>query len=145
MTQPAAYGPARDATEAARRALARHGITVPDHAARSIAEAILSHAVDHITLVEVADRHAWDIPDCREDILHRLHHRLISALLSHGVLPTEMPTQTLTYFTWSPSPVIPPGTQGSESPDWDWGQVQIKLSVPVRIPIPKPTPAGDPT
>lgn len=123
---------ATSAADAARRLLARRGFNIPSHVAEDLANAVLDHADQRVSVQDTADRHAWDIPAWRDDILQRLRRGLLDEITSHGCLPTALPTMIFTYTSYQFGVRVPLQGWEGEPPEWD--QVLIKLSAPVRTP-----------
>lgn len=117
---------------AAGRAAALHGITLPRDTAQQIADAVLGHADKQHSVRTSLDRRTWQHPDVCEHALQRLRHQLLDEITSQGLLPTALPTQTLTYVSWQYRSSKPLAASETEPAEWD--AVEITLTVPVRTP-----------
>lgn len=117
--------------DAARRMLARRGITVYDYLAQDVADAVLNYASDTISVRDRCERHMWQSRDFQEHLLQRLRHRLLDEITTQGCVPTALPAQAIRYVTWAGSE--PPAQPGDPEPAV-WDQAEVVLSAPVRMP-----------
>lgn len=120
------------AAEAAGRAAALHGISLPGYAARQIADAVLGHADSTASARDSVERRMWQDPGAREYLLQRLRHRLLDEITSQGLVPTALPTVALAYQSWRYGSEQP--LRASEAEPAEWDTVEVTLTVPVRVP-----------
>lgn len=117
--------------DAAGRAAALHGITLPGYAAQQIADAVLGHADNKIQARHLVYRHMWEIPEAQEQVLWDMRRRLLQEVIRQECVPTALPTETITYM----SHLFGAETASSSATEpAEWGQVEITLTVPVRTP-----------
>lgn len=130
-----------DPLQAARGALYRHRCLVPDHVLREVVEAVLATADRIVDLKHIIVRQAWETERYRESERIDMRRRLLYDVADVGLIPTDLPTETLRYFTQPPWAGDPSASRGyGEVPadaveagtPWEW--LQLCLSVPARIP-----------
>jgi hypothetical protein len=118
--------------DAARRILARRGITVNDYVAQVVADAVLNHVSNTISVRESVERGTWQSPGAQDYMLQRLRHRLLDEITSQGLIPTALPTAALRYGSWLYGTGEP--MRASETEPAEWDTVEVTVSAPVRVP-----------
>lgn len=106
--------------EALQRALARHGISLPEYAARDVVEAVLSFTGQVMTHRAIVDALQWQEPDGRTFALQQLRRELLDEVTRKGFVPVTLPRQTVQTV---PEPFAQNGCR-----------VEISMTVAVRMP-----------
>lgn len=123
MTSIASEQP-RSAEAALQWTLARHGIMLPDAAAREAAAAVLSHRDEDASCSMAGPREHWEDPAFRAYVRQQLRRQLLDSILDQGKVPVAFPTESLRYVMSGPYQAVP----ASEA----WDTVEITLRVGVR-------------
>lgn len=118
--------------DAARRILARRGITVDDYVAQVVADAVLNHVSNTISVRESVERGTWQSPGAQDYMLQRMRHRLLDEITSQGMVPTALPSQALRFVSWPYRSDVP--IRASETEPAEWDTVEVTVSAPVRVP-----------
>jgi hypothetical protein len=120
--------------DAAGRAAALHGISLPGYAAQQIADAVLGYADNTVSVRDSVERRTWQDPGAQEHLLQRLRHRLLDEITSQGLIPTALPAVALRYASWLYGSDRPLPMRVSETEPAEWDTVEVTLTTPVRVP-----------
>ena len=120
------------AANAARYAASRLGVQLSDYVAQAVADAVLDAADSILSTSESVPRHLWQNPDAQGHVLQQLRRKLLDEITGQGLVPTALPTQTLTYQSWRYGNDQP--LRASETEPAEWDTVEVTLTVPVRVP-----------
>lgn len=118
--------------DAAGRAAALHGISLPGYAAQQIADAVLGYADNTVSVRESVEQRMWQSPGAQDHVLQHLRHQLLDEITSQGMVPTALPTAALRYGSWLYGSDRP--HRSSEAEPAEWNTVEVTLTVPVRVP-----------
>lgn len=119
--------------QAAARAAAHYGVTLPDNVAADVAAAVLDCSDAKVGLRQTAHRDQWAQADFRERLRSRMRRQVFIEAADKGFLPVALPTETLRYLTWVPGgdDVEVPASV-AESGDAAFETVEVSLSMRAR-------------
>lgn len=120
--------------DAAGRAAALHGITLPGYAAQQIADAVLGYADNTMSVRDSVERRMWQDPGAQEHVLQQLRRKLLEEITSQGLVPTSLPAVALRYASWRYGTDQPLPMRASEAEPAEWDTVEVTLTAPVRVP-----------
>jgi hypothetical protein len=119
--------------QAAARAAANYGVTMYDEVAKAVAAAVLDYSDTKVGYRQPAHRDQWAQADYREHVRTGMRRQLFIEAADKGLIPVELPKETLRYLTWVPGgeDVEVPANL-AESGDAAWENLEVRLSMRVR-------------
>jgi hypothetical protein len=121
-----------EAVHAVVKRLGQPGL--PDYVADAIVEAVHAQVDGQLNVQQVANREVWEDERYRTHLRSYMRRELANTVADQGVLPAELPRETLTYMTLQygsatqiPNDVVEAGA--------DWNQVTVTLEVGCRLPV----------